>query len=373
MGFNFPSAPTIGQAFDNYVWDGEKWVGVGTPGAYVPEALSDGNLRGRKDAAWEVVQKKNYILNGALQFGQEWGVAAATTTGWYPADGFLVHHLNTGTQTIALVQSPTPRGSPNRLRITATVADAAVAVGDYLLLRQTIESVRAVDLRLGTAAAKTVTLSFGVKAPAGTYTIALRNAGGNRDYITEYVIAPGEANTDVVKSVTIPLDQTGTWTHLEVTWMLMAGTTYHTAPNVWSTNGNGLAVAAQFNLMGTINNVFELFDIGLYEGTVAPPFVVPDFDTEYLECERYFQFLDVAIIGGYASVAGNAVYHTVSHRTEMRAVPTISAVVAPTLSNATLNVGGSGQTARSTRFDVSAVAAGQFLGYAGVYKLSARL
>ena len=37
------------------------------------------------------------------------------------------------------------------------------------------------------------------------------------------------------------------------------------------------ATANQFNFMGTINNVFELFDVSLTEGTVAPPFQLPDY------------------------------------------------------------------------------------------------
>ena len=32
--------------------------------------------------------------------------------------------------------------------------------------------------------------------------------------------------------------------------------------------------------MGTVGNVFELFDVCLTEGTVAPPFEVPDYASE---------------------------------------------------------------------------------------------
>lgn len=26
MAFNFPSSPTVGQTYSQYVWDGEKWT-----------------------------------------------------------------------------------------------------------------------------------------------------------------------------------------------------------------------------------------------------------------------------------------------------------------------------------------------------------
>jgi hypothetical protein len=45
----------------------------------------------------------------------------------------------------------------------------------------------------------------------------------------------------------------------------------------------------QFNFMSTGGNVFELFDVGLYEGTVAPPFLVPDLASELAVCKRYFE------------------------------------------------------------------------------------
>jgi hypothetical protein len=41
--------------------------------------------------------------------------------------------------------------------------------------------------------------------------------------------------------------------------------------------------------MGTLGNVFHLFDVSLTEGTVAPPFVVPDYASELTLCQRYYE------------------------------------------------------------------------------------
>ena len=279
------------------------------------------------------VTKKNYALNGAMMISQENGATSGTANAYYPVDQFWMIFANAGTQTAQQVSSPTPGGSPNRIRITATIADASVASGDYCFLNQRIEGRRAADLRLGSALAKTVTLQFGVKAPAGTYCISLQNGSGSvRSYIAEYVIAPGEANTDVVKSVTIALDQTGIWatdntTGLGINWMLMMGSSQQTTANSW-VGGNFLATANQFNFMGTAGNVFELFDVSFTEGTVAPAFQVPDYASELATCMRYYWkdaapnwFETESVSVGVGS--NNAVLH-IWYPEFMRASPTLT-------------------------------------------------
>jgi hypothetical protein len=275
MAYDFPASPTVGQTFQNYTWDGEKWI-TATP---VTAALT--------------TPKKNYVINGAMQVSQENGTTAGTTNNYYPVDCFFVSHSNGGAISSAQVASPTPGGSPNRLRVTVTTADAAVAAGDYLQINQGIEGLRVADLLAGSASAKSVTLRFGVKAPAGTYCVGIRNSAINRGYAAEFTISSGEANTDVVKSVTLQLDQSGTWLKdnsvgLYVSWGLMGGTTFQTTPSTWAA-GNYWATSNQFNFMGTLSNVFELFDVSLTEGTVAPTYQVPDYASEILLCKRYYQ------------------------------------------------------------------------------------
>jgi hypothetical protein len=240
--------------------------------------------------------KKNYLINGAMMVSQDNGATAGNPANafYYAADQFGASgNFSGGVGSYGQVPSPTPAGSPNRVRFTVTTADTTIVAGDLAYITQRVEGLRVADLQFGTAAAKTVTVAFGVRAPAGTYTVAFwNNTNGDRTYRTTYVIAAGEANTDVYKSVVIPGDVAGTWTKdtslgLIVFWALMAGTTYQGASGVWNAS-SGLADPAQFNLMGTNGNVFELFDVGMYEGNVAPPFQVPDYATELLSCQRYY-------------------------------------------------------------------------------------
>jgi hypothetical protein len=49
---NFPNAPTVGQVFGEYIWDGEKW---GSAYSGVGEAPNDSKLYGRKNKLWSEV------------------------------------------------------------------------------------------------------------------------------------------------------------------------------------------------------------------------------------------------------------------------------------------------------------------------------
>jgi hypothetical protein len=327
MAFDFPASPAIGQVYLNYTWDGEKWQATGGGQGAVRYDIAQGltptqQATGRANIG---VMKKNYIINGAMQVSQEWGSAAQTVNLRYPVDMFYQNYGHGGTQAAAQIADLTPAGSPNRLRIEVGTADASVAAGDYSLIVTAIEGTRAADLKAGTAGAKTITVQFGVRAPAGTYCLAVNgNVGGGRAYVSEYVISAGEANTDVVKSVTVSLYNSGTpWpvdnqTAIGVYWVLMCGTSFQAAANSWVT-GNVFASANQFNFMGTAGNRFELFDVSLTEGTVAPPFQVPDYPSELALCQRYWEKVPFTI------TASPYTYdNSVGYKMQKRAAPTLT-------------------------------------------------
>jgi hypothetical protein len=236
--------------------------------------------------------QKNYIINGAMMVSQESGSTAGTVSNYYPVDMFGMYANTSGTWSVAQVLSATPAGSINRIRLTITAVDVSATAAKALYIFTAIEGFKFSALRSGSAAAKVITVQFGCKGPAGTYCVQLRNAGVNRSYIAEFTIAAGEANTDVVKAVVIRLDTTGTWAvdntvGLYLGWSFMTGTNFQTTAGVW-TAGSFMSSSNQFNLMGTNGNVFELFDVSLTEGSVAPPFQVPDYASELAACQRYY-------------------------------------------------------------------------------------
>jgi hypothetical protein len=344
MGINFPNTPSIGQLWPQpalpgvpvYRWDGQAWMtgsadiigAVRFDAAQTLTANQKAQARANIDSL-----KKNYILNGAMMVSQENGTTAGTTNNYYPVDQFVTNSVNGGAISAAQVASVTSTGSPNRVRITVTTADAAVAAGDLANVAQIIEGIRMADLMFGTANAKTLTLQFGVKAPAGTYCVSFLNSAITRVYVAEYIIAAGEANIDVVKSVTVPGETSGVWPKdntigMYVRWGLMVGSTYQQAAGSWSSSGvNGMGSANQFNFMGTVNNVFELFDVGLYEGVVAPTFQVPDYASELQTCQRYYEPIRFS---GYGQIFNSWLltstyyYHHWQFHVVKRSVPTVT-------------------------------------------------
>lgn len=275
------------------------------------------------------VLKKNYIVNPAMMISQENGTTSGTTSLFYPVDKWLYGVSGTtGQCTAAQVASLTPGGSPNRIRVTVTTADAAVATTDLVYLRTAVEGINIADLRFGSATAKTVILQFGVKAPAGTYSVAIRNGATNRTYVAEFTITGGEANVDVVKSVTVGGDQSGTWAidstvGLEVLFGLMGGSSFFGTVGSWAAASAPISTN-QFNLLGTLSNIFELFDVSLSEGIAAPPFIVPDFATELVKCQREYEKSTF----NYQSVSGatlnRAFQVNTPFKVSKRAVPTMS-------------------------------------------------
>ncbi|MCK1543441.1 hypothetical protein IVB12_16105 [Bradyrhizobium sp. 179] len=276
------------------------------------------------------VTKKNYIVNGGMMVSQENGAVAGSASGYYPVDQWSVIS-SIGGFSVAQVASPTPGGSPNRIRFTVTTADAA-PTSKAVLLSQNIEGNRVADLRSGSASAKTVVVQFGCRGPAGTYGVTIRNGGSNRSYVSEITITAAEANTDVVKSVVVPLDTTGTWLTdtgigMSVSVTLMGGSGFLAVPNTW-TASNVIATANQFNFMGTVGNVFELFDVGLYEGTSAPAFQLSDLASELAICQRYYwqesQTSAIYNEGTSTGSGSNALAATLRYPVPMRATPTVT-------------------------------------------------
>jgi hypothetical protein len=286
-----------------------------------------------------MVTTKNYIINGAMMVSQQWGstVLNAGATINFPVDMVFTNASSAagGVSSVAQVVSLTPGGSPNRIRWTVTTASASVAAGDFLQFLYRIEGLVIVDLKAGTPAAKQVTLQFGVKGPVGTYSVAFSGGSGlNRSYVGSFTIASGEANSDTIKSITLTLDPTGTWTTytsgigLQLAFSLVAGTSRQTTtPNVWL-DGTPYAVSNQTNFLGTVGNVFELFDIGLYQGTAAPTFQVPDYAQELMRCMRYYEqsVIDTCAVKVTGEYDANIRMYQLQFKVIKRAAPTVVSV-----------------------------------------------
>jgi len=369
MALDFPNAPTLGQVYNGYTWDNEKWVAGGVI------STPPGNA------------KKNYIVNGAMQISQE-NSTTPVAVGAYPVDMFCSASAGTPAGLNLRQQaSPTPGGSPYRLRLTVTTGDSGIAPGDVLFFYTRIEGSRMSDLKFGTAAAKTITIQFGTNVKAGTYYVAVVNGSNNRGYTTSYTVTAGEALTDVVKSVTIPGDVTGTWatdntTGLEIRWMLMAGTSYIHTANTWL--AQQVWAGAGVNTIGITGNTIDLFDVSLTEGTVAPSYQLPEIASELAACRRYWQSSN-AVCGQFDSSGTNCYTIYPFAGGDMRTSPSLVArgsltnvlntlgAGLHTITNTTYAGGGPSTTwVYHTATPAAAAYAGGYL-QGGIYALNARL
>ena len=296
MSLSFPTSPSVGQTYQGWKWNGSAWDPNysnnfvtsfnGRTGAVTLNSADIGAANARV---------KNYIINGAMQISQDTLGAAVTAAGTYPVDQFeLSYTLTGGAVSLQQVALATPSGSPNRLRMSVTTAQASLGTSNFLAIVHPLEGERVSDIRYGSAAAKTLTVQFGVRAPAGTYGVTFRNGAANRSYTTDFTVAAGEAGTDVVKSVTIPGDVTGTWATdntmgIQLIFPIVSGATYQQVTNSWQASAPIGPTTLTNTFLQSTANTFDLFDVGMYQGIVAPPFQVPDYAAELAVCMRYFE------------------------------------------------------------------------------------
>jgi hypothetical protein len=278
---------------------------------------------------------RNRILNPAFQVSQEYATGAGptvTTGGIYVMDGWVGVNNTDGTMTSAQVTTGgiAPSGSPMRVALACTVVDASLAAGQYAEILQPLEGLNLADLEWGTTNAKSIVLRFYVKTSmAGAYGVSLVNSATNRCYVQTFTVAAGEVNTDKLVTLVIPGDTTGTWLKdtgvgIYLRICLASGTTALTASTGWQA-GNFLGITgSQVNFMSsTAGSAFYLADVGLYEGTAAPPFEVPSYQEELRRCQRYWENGTFHVIG--AGYAANAVIsNRVSFKNTKRAAPTVA-------------------------------------------------
>jgi hypothetical protein len=202
------------------------------------------------------------------------------------------------------VQVVTPNGSVNRMRFNVVTGKPSLTAGDYHQIVQMIEGIRVADFLWGTAQARQAILRFGWKSPAGTYSISVLNGAANRNYIANFTIAAGQANTDTEQVLRIPGDTTGVWPvdtsrGMYVRFVTATGTTYGNGVAGWQA-GAASGTALNTNGIATAGNVIELWDCGLYLdplNTGTPPrFEMPDEANEYIACCRYYERFPVTAV-----------------------------------------------------------------------------
>ena len=282
------------------------------------------------------LSNRNLIINGAMQVAQRGtSTSGITSTTYGPCDRFRLQLGTMGTWTTEQ-STDAPNGFSNSFKATCTTADASPASTDFLSIRQLIEAQNLQQLSFGSAAAKSLTLSFWAKSnKTGTYVAEFKTSDPAPDRTRDVAYTISAANTWEYKVITIEGDTVGVINNdnglgMEVTWWLGVGSDFSsgTIPSVWTDNNNPDRAVGQVNLADTVGNYFQITGVQLEVGDTATPFEHRSYGQELALCQRYFERIggnsNYDPIGvGHQRSATESYFH-VSFKEMKRAAPSIS-------------------------------------------------
>ena len=324
MSINFPASPANGTT-----------ITVSNP-------YGTGPVYRYSSGAWRrslgTALQSNKFVNPSFQINDQNGLADGTNVDTLVmAEQYNMRVITAGQirgQRLALA---TPRGGNYRLRFSTTTADAGGVAGtDWLALQAYIEGNRMVDFNYGTQQAIFSVLRFGVKAPAGTYVLSIRNNAVTRTFLCIFTVTAARANIDTEFSFSIPPCVDGAWLTDNGVWAWFSWAVDNASG--FTGNTGGLWLAGNYaghntmtnNFTTTVGKVFEFFDFGLYPDPlatgVAPEFQVPNIEDVQQDCLRYW-----AKAKGFRGVVVTATQGRVAtgFPVPMRVGPAIALVGAP--------------------------------------------
>ncbi len=291
------------------------------------------NLAGSADVGG--ITGRNMIINGNMAVAQRGTSQTGITGGGYKKapDRYNFNAVTAGTWTVS--QSTTaPEGFPNSYKVECTTADASLAAGDVVRLRQRIEGQNLQQLKKGTSNAESVTLSFYVRSSkTGTYIVEITDQDNSRHIAKSYSITT--ADTWQYVSVTYDGDTTGSLDNdnaesLTVQFFLVAGSNFTsgTLATAWASQTTANRAVGQVNLADTVGNDWYITGIQMEIGEVATPFEHESFAETLRKCQRYYSRINsngnytrLAYTGYWAS--GNQANLMAIMPVPMRAAPAV--------------------------------------------------
>jgi len=299
----------------------------------------------------KIGERKNLIINGAMQVAQRGNVSSVTDS-YGGADRFKFNRSGAAVVTLrqqGVGNSPTDQGFGFCQQIDVTTADSSLAAGDYALISYRFEGQDLQQLKKGTANAQQVTLSFYIKSPkTGTHIVELVDQSNSARHVNKaYTVS--SANTWEKKTVTFPMETSNTITNdnarrMDLNWWLAAGSTYSSGSlqTSWGADTNANRAVGQVNCMDNTSNEIFLTGVQLELGTVATDFEHRSFADELALCQRYFETGNGLLLAAYSGGSFGGGIALNEFAVTKRAAPTItvtqgSGVGSQTASNVNTN------------------------------------
>ena len=289
----------------------------------------------------EQLTHRNLIINGSMQVWQKKTSAVAAGANTYDTvDRWCYNETSDGAftserHTMSLAEINTT-GHAYALKLLCTTADSSVAAGHHASFMQHIEAGNLQHLRYGTAAAKTLTLSFWVKSnKTGTYVVSFDKPDSTAYRIPiEYsissadtweqktiTITPTAGSTSLITSAAgVITNDTGIG--LTVRFGLLFGSDFNGTNNTWVST-NKLSTSNQVNWLDSTSNNFYITGVQLELGSNATPFEHLSYDEQIQKCWRYLYTTTVETTGAGRTSNTDGAHGTFFLPTTMRATPTL--------------------------------------------------
>lgn len=293
------------------------------------------------------VKGRNLIINGAMEIAQRASTyASAVSQGYHAVDRMRVMGNSSVGQWTISQDSDVPAGFIKSLKYECTTADTSLGSTDHLGLGYFPEGHHMNPVSKGTSGAKSMTLSFYLKANVTkTLVVELVDAGNARH--VNFAVTPSATNTWERITLSIPADTSGSFNQgtnskaAELNFWLASGTNYTTGSlqSTWTSRTAANIMAGVSNWADTVGNTIWITGLQLELGDVATEFDHRSFDEEWNACQRYCTVYNVGagnthpqnLVSPNHPVPGAPGHNDVSNRPEWfmsypvkRATPTIT-------------------------------------------------
>ena len=306
--------------------------GVGASAAAITVNNTDGTCTAN---ITNNLSNRRLTINGAMEVSQR---GTSTTTNGYLIDRFTSSLGGIDQMQFTMSQSTdAPSGFRKSLKFDITTAETGGTGSDeYAIVRYITESQDIAHFLYGTSGAKTITLSFHVKAyQTGTYALNLFVGDSGRSYTANYTIS--QSATWEKKTLTFVGDTGGSEVNVDnghglyINWFMASGTDYKSATtnfNQWAVLGGaaGWAYGHNVDLLNSTDNYFQLAGVQLEVGSHATDFEHRTFAQELQLCKRYYEVFNpgLYVLGRYSAGTTGAAYNFHSFEVEKRDAPTSS-------------------------------------------------
>ena len=279
------------------------------------------------------LSNRNLVINGAMKIAQR-GDVTGVEYGYGGCDRWRFSGGSAARISMNQTTGPTAEGFAYCQEFDVTTADASLAAGDYNMLSYKWEGLDLQQIKKGTSAAESLTVSFWVSSPkTGTHILELYDQANSRQISKAYTVST--ADTWEKKTVTFAGDTTGTIANttangLTLEFWLCAGSTYSggTLNTSWAALTNANRAVGQVNCMDNTSNNFKLTGVQVEIGEVATDFEHRSYGDELVKCYRYcFAKINPAdnqyasqFIGTYYN--SSRIYGSIQFPVAMRSPPT---------------------------------------------------